>query len=115
MHVQTTNRTVHIGRTDQLSGFTLTETEFTALREHIFGYYRNRDPHNKMTPLKTITFLAGYDVTIDGLDSFVLIEEIEKIMSVVELPQPYNDMFTLIYNNIKYQAYRCSKVTIEIQ
>jgi len=92
----------------------MTEEELKTLRDNTFGYFRNHDPHNLATPRNLITLFSGYTVTIEGLDAFALIEEMEQVMEAITLPRPYDDMLTMVYNNVKYQAYRCAKVTIEI-
>lgn len=110
MSIQTSERIVHVGQTDQLSGFAIPILQFAAIDEQIFKSISDQQQY----PFAALLF-CHHPVVIDGLNAYLLIEELEAIMRTISFTNEQMDQFTMIYNNVKYQVYNCNVATVTIQ
>lgn len=107
MSIQTPERIVHVGQTDQLSGFAIPHADYAQIGDVIFPTIADQ----QRFPFASLLF-SGHPTTIDGLNAYLLLEELEQIADEVSFVDPQKDQFTMIYNNVKYQVYNCNVATV---
>lgn len=112
MSIHTSEGTAHVGKTDQLSGFALPLADFNRIGDGLLT--PNRELAMKGFPYAA-TFFSGTAVKLESLDAFLLLEELDILLSLGKaMSERDQEILLMIYNNVKYEVYNVQQATVSL-